>query len=183
MKNWFLWLISICVCLMASNGFALTITDPGVVGTIEAGTQNASLDNEIDWAQYLLDLGVGATATADGNDPLDGVSENYETTSPTDYSGTLTGGIRINESTPTDLDIYEYVLGKYDGQNAGYVLFYMPVFGGDTIPELSHSIWGDEGQYQLSHTTVYNRIPEPSLLVLLGFSLLGLAGTKRKLKK
>ena len=101
-----------CVCLMATSGFALTINDPGVVGSIEAGTQDASVDNVTEWANYLLGLvGLGTTATADGNTPLDGSTENYANSNTTDYSGTLTDGLRINGSTP-DVSGYDWVLGK-----------------------------------------------------------------------
>jgi hypothetical protein len=103
-------------CLLNSNAFALALNDPGVVGTIEAGTQNSSVPNEIQWGQYLLDLGASATVTADGNTPLDGATENYET-STTDYSGTLTGGTQVGGGV-LDPSGYDYVLAKYNGQNA-----------------------------------------------------------------
>ena len=162
----------------SSSGFALTINDPGVVGIIDAGTQNSSVDNEIDWANYLLSLGANATTFHDGNIPPDGVTEYYETSS-TDYNGTLTGGLQIGGATP-NVSGYDWVLGKYDGQNAGYVLFYMP---GSSIPEFSYSIWGDNvGQYQLSHVTVFGStpVPEPGTIVLMGLGLVGLAGMGRK---
>ena len=184
MKKSFLLLFAAttCVCLMAASGFALTINDPGVVGTIDSGTQNASVDNVTEWANFLLGLGANETVTADGNTPLDGVTEDYATSS-TDYSDTLTGGLRINGATP-DVSGYEWVLGKYDGKNAGYVLFNMADYGGSSIPEFSYSIWGDNPeQYQLSNVTVFGRVPEPSSMLLLGFGLIGLAGFRRKFKK
>ena len=173
-----------CVCLMATSGFALTINDPGVVGIIDSGTQNASVDNVTDWANYLLGLAINTSVTADGNSPTNGATEDYETGN-NDYSGTLTGGLRIDGATP-DVSGYEWVLGKYDQQNAGYVLFYMPDFGGSSIPEYSYSIWGDNAeQYQLSHATVFGGtpVPEPATMLLLGSGLIGLAGIRRKLKK
>lgn len=171
------------VCLMATSGFALSLTDPGVVGSIEAGTQSGDVENVTEWANHLLDLGASQTETADGNIPLDGDTENYATSS-TDYNGDLSGGTRIDGATPTGLDAFEWVVGKYDGQNAGYVLFNMSDFGGDTIPEFSFDIWGTHaGQYQLSNITGYGgttTVPEPASTLLLGLGLAGVAFFGRK---
>ncbi len=178
-------LSAVFVCLMATNGFALTITDAGVVGTIDAGTQSSNVANEIDWAQFLLDL-VGvftttAATTADGNNPVDGTTEIY-VLGATDYSATLSGGTQVTPGIGTDLSAYGYVLGKYDGQNAGYILFNMADWGSNSIPEFSATIWGTGDKYQLSHATGFNRdvppggvIPEPGTVLLFGTGLAGLS--------
>ena len=176
----------LCVMLLAfgAQAFALTINDSGVVGTIEAGTQSSDVANEIDWANYLLSLPVSSTLViADGNTPTDNVTENYLTSS-TDYNAILTGGTQIQGATP-NVSGYEYVLGKYDGQNAGYVLFNMSVFGGSSIPQFSHTIWTDNTEkYELSHATGFSvtSVPDASVMLLLGSSFLVLAvfGKKRK---
>ena len=170
------------VCLMSTSGLALTINDTGVVGIIENPfNQNAEVDNVTEWANYLLGLVAPDSGFADADG--DG-SDEYYMTGPTEYSGTLTDGLRIDGATPTDLDMYEYVLGKYDGQNAGWVLFNMAAYGGDSIPEFSDDLWTNragEG-YQLSNVTVFGAapVPEPGTIVLMGLGLVGLAGMGRK---
>ena len=100
---------------LGSTGFALTINDPGVVGTVEPATQNASVPNKREWANYLLSLGASATVTVDGNTPLDGSTENYKT-STTDYNAVVTGGTQDNSGN-LNVSAYTYVMAKYDGQN------------------------------------------------------------------
>ena len=126
---------------MATTAMALTINDSGVVGTIDAENQNASLTNVTDWANHLLGMSINAIETTDGNSPTDGVEENYQTSNTYDYDGTVSGGIRIDGSTPPDVSSYEWVVAKYNGQNAGYVMF--NVNDATTIPEYSYSIWGN----------------------------------------
>ena len=168
---------------MATTAMALTINDSGVVGTIDAENQNASLTNVTDWANHLLGMDDNASKTIDGNSSPDGVTEIYQT-SNTNYDGTVSGGIRINESTP-DVSSYEWVVAKYNGQNAGYVMF--NVNDATTIPEYSYSIWGnDEEQYQLSNITGYGTsdsdLPVPdsgATVALMGIALAGLGFLKR----
>ena len=173
--------------VMGAN--ALSINDTGVVGTIEAGTQNAgqASGNETEWANYLLGLGDSVTTTVDGNTPVDGTTENYATSS-TDYNGTLTGaGTRINSATP-DVSSYTWVLAKYDGQNAGYVLFYMPDYG-TSVPEYPANLWTTTAdQYQLSHVTAWGgggtTVPDAgATLALMGLALMGLEGVRRKVRR
>lgn len=175
------------VCLGANRAFAvLTLSDAGVVGTIDSGTQSHSVPMETQWANYLLGLAANASVTADGNSPADGVTEKYATSS-TDYNAVLTGGTRIDGATP-NVSGFEWVLGKYDGKSAGLVLFYMPTWGGTTIPEFSYSIWGNNAeQYQLSHITGYGdrQVPEPSslALVMVGAVMVAGAARARRLRK
>lgn len=174
-------------CLMGQGASAmpLTIDDSGVAGIIEAGTENSSVDNEVAWANYLLSLGASTTTTYDAN--MDGHNESYET-GIHDYNGTLSGGVQIDGGI-NDVSAYEWVLAKYDGQNAGYVLFNVADYG-NTIPLTSENLWySNEAQgegYGLSHFTGFgskppNGVPDAgSTLGLLGLAILGIGFVRRK---
>jgi hypothetical protein len=174
--------------LFNNQAYALTIDDAGVVGSVDAGTQSADVGNVTDWANYLLSLGTSTSVTTDGNNPLDGVNETYET-GINDYSGTLTGGTRINGSQP-NINGFEWVMAKYDGQNAGYVLFNVADYlaaaaaGTNSVPEFSYTIWGtNEGQYQLSNITGFGGTPvdAPMTLLIMSLGLFGVGlGTWKK---
>ena len=180
----------LAACVLSSGASALVITDPGVVGTIWTGTASADETNVTLFGQYLLDLGASAGPVA-GDANTDGTDETY-TTSSVDYNGTLTlaDATRINSATP-DITGFEWVIGKYDGQNAGFVMFNVADFlaanvGATTIPEFSYSIWGDKaGQYQLSNITGFggngNGVPEPGVLGLLGIGMLGIVLGRRRM--
>jgi hypothetical protein len=178
-------MVKTCTTLLAGFLFSsqavavLTIEDAGVVGTIEGGPQAANVATVTPWAQFLLDQDNGY------DDTVSGIHYTTRTTPP-EYDGTLTGGTRIDGSK-INITGFEWVLGKYDGQNAGYVLFNVSDWGGATIPEYSYSIWGNNAeQYQLSNITGWGGtpVPEPSTLLLLGVGIagVGFASCKKKSK-
>ena len=180
--------------LLGGQVQALTINDTGVVGAIDhcdnetlitanTGCVNANDDTTLALGNYLLGLGADATdvvANANGDDLV----EIYWTSS-TDYNGTLTDATRVNGSL-TGWTGFEYVMAKYDGQKAGFVMFnvadYLAAYG-DSLPEFSYSIWGNNAeQYQLSNWTGFNAtsVPEPGTAMLLGLGLISLVGMRKK---
>lgn len=184
-------IISLAVLFASIHAHAITINDTGVVGIfIQNGSENANVDNVTNWANYLLSLGADTSDTFDANG--DGTTEDYQTSS-VDYNGFVSDGIRTNGAT-ADVSSYEWVVGKYDGLNAGYVMFnvsdYLGTYSGSTIPEYSFSIWGEnDSQYQLSNITGYGTNPSPTptptpdsgaTIALMGIALAGLGFLKRR---
>ena len=172
---------------LTSSAFALTINDPGVVGAygIDSGF-NSSVANEILVGQHLLDMAAGTT------DPNGcSLSGPCYQTSNTEYSGTLTGGIQSPDLGLGDHAYqvpagYNYVLAKYDGPNAGYVLFYT---GGaaTTLSQYSYSIWSngvDQNDYLISHFTAFNAVPDGgSTATLLGGALMAFGVVARRFRR
>jgi hypothetical protein len=92
-----------------------------------------------------------------------------------DYSGTidLSGNTLVDTSGNTTVPAgWNFVIAKYDGQNAGYVVFYL---GGAsaTIPTTPDNFWTTKGQYGISGWIGFDAVPEPTT-VLAGGGALGL---------
>ena len=178
----------VLVGFVSMPSWAILIDDAGVVGTIWTNNQNSSTSNEIDWANYLLGMVASDTDTADGNNPLDGFTEDYATSS-TDYNGTIIDAFQDTSTSLTGWTSYEFVLGKYDGKDAGYILFNVAdylVASGSSLPGFSDPIWTNVAGngYALSHWTGFNgtTVPEPGIVALLAIGLLGMVVTRRKMK-
>lgn len=171
------------IVLLASAAYAtpLTLNSTGVVGTLEGA---AGGPEELKWAQHLLDMLKSTT------DNVFAPGTGYATSS-TEYYDVLTYGGKDESGTGIFGGGYEYLFAKYDGKNAGYVLFHMPTWyaatGSYNVPDFPYSIWGgaNEEKYRISHYTVFNGTTVPdggSVSMLLGAALLGLAGMRRLLK-
>jgi hypothetical protein len=169
------------VLAFALQAQALTINDPGVVGTVDGIPGDNSGTEALGFAQYLLNLGANVV------DHL-GPDGHIYSTSSTDYNNTLVlvDKIDVKDGSPVPLVPagYKYALAKYDGQNAGFVLFYLPRFG-NALPEFSYSIWGkNDQQYRITNFTYFNSVPDGgSAAVLLGSALLGLGLLRRQFGK
>ncbi|MEY2429381.1 MAG: hypothetical protein QOJ40_2266 [Verrucomicrobiota bacterium] len=162
----------------------LGLNDPGIVGISFGVTSlgQGNLEYETGIAQHLLDMPANTTEPSSG--PMQ-----YQTSS-TEYSGTLTGGVETDLGGGGAVHVaagHAYAIAKYDGQNAGYILFYL---GGQDayLPEFSYTIWGtDAGQYQISNFSVFNAVspvPEPPTMIAGALLLLPFgASTIRVLRK
>jgi hypothetical protein len=195
------WLVVLGCALLSAPAYALSLTSPGVVGAIDTGTQSSNPTNEAAWASYLLFLGANADVTTDAPGsapapvcatcPNDSSSdtERYRTSS-TDYAfEVLSGGVQTQTSGGANIDLSgstaKYVLAKYDGQNAGYVLFAVAGLAGGSLPGLSDSLWTNiQGNgYAISHYTLFGNgtnVPDGgTTLTLLGLALAGLGAIRR----
>jgi hypothetical protein len=177
------WTAAIAVTFLAAPVYSLTINDAGVVGAASGETGgNANETTATAIANHLLAMG----ASESDPDPcsLSGTTTCYKTSS-TDYNGTLdvADATKVDGGS-NDVSGFTWVLAKYDGDNAGFVLFYVPDLGGTTIPLTSSSIWLNvAGQgYQLSNFVGWNgtNVPDGGMtLLLLGAALGGLGAARR----
>lgn len=180
----------------ASNAWAapLDYTTSGVVGTIDGNDSLGKEAAELVAAQALLDMLMGAASpllceslAPDGNGDLC-----YKTNTAIDYSGTIDSfGTKVESPSGPGLIVsseYEYAIAKYDGQNAGYILFYLPDFG-YTLPNEPFNFWsaGPGQEWAISHFTPFNgtrditEVPDGgATLGLLGLGLMGLGYVRRR---
>lgn len=155
----------------------LTLNSPGVVGTLDGKLANNSVDNQIVAAQHLLDMGANTV------DPLNAALGLYYRTSSTEYSGVLTGGTPIVGDVTAESG-WEFAFVKYDGKQAGYVLFYLGGAAANTlIPNFPADLWTTEtDQFQISGVTYFNQVSVPeggSTAILLGLGFLGIGLLRR----
>ena len=114
----------------------MTMTDNHIVGTISGGPLGSEA-LEMIAAQALLDLAMNATATIDG--------DTYASNTIIDFSGTLTDFFKPGGDPQSDelrtVSGYDYVMAKYDGPNAGYVLFALGDHDSLLIPQYPYDLW------------------------------------------
>jgi hypothetical protein len=167
---------------------ALTYGDTNYVGLINPA-HPASASEEVSAINGLIQMLAGApnqecpgpsTQDCDRTGSTLVPAGGFDTAS-LDDAGKLDGGATsVNLGT----DSFQYILGKYNGPNAGALIWYFA----DGISGLVE-LQGFLGQYALSHISWYNltegggdddEIPEPGSLALLGLGLLAAAGARRK---
>ncbi len=184
------WMAAIAITLLTAPAYALSLTDPGVVGAAagESTPSGAQFGDPLEMlavAQHLLNMGANETELTGCS--LSGSTSCYKT-GPVDYNATLVGGTHVSNlgGAAQNVAAYEWVLAKYDGPNAGYVLFHIPTFG-STIPGLSNPLWTNPGGngYGISSYMAWGSTRAPdsgATLSLLGLALAGL-GTFRRFVK
>jgi hypothetical protein len=191
MKSSFFKLASVATLtavLSLSNAFGLTISSPNVVGIYDGKMTDASIATEILAAQKLLDM---AKDTTFGSFNASSNLYLYQT-SNTEYAATLTSTNAVQSAT-TAVSDFDWGFAKYNGPNAGYVLFYLGGADASTIiPNYPAPIWTtNPSKYALSHVTLFNKtvptdIPVPQVpesgatVALLGAVLAGLACLRRR---
>jgi hypothetical protein len=163
----------------SSNAHALSISDPNVVGTVEDAVPFGDAERLL-YTNTLLGLDAPAgpvTIPAVGGETYTKVQDLG--------SGSVTSTGSLSGTGSTTVSGYEYVLVKYDGPNAGAVLFYL---GGASfvLPSTSDQLFpnGSCGaNCGISGWTAYNPMSVPdggSTVTLLGSVLLGLGMLRRR---
>jgi len=135
--------------------------------------------------QHILDLAANVNQTnfADGTANNQNVAylRDYST-SDENYDGTYVGlGDHVDQATIIGNNFkvgagWEYVLAKYDGTNAGFILFYLG--GADaTIPQFPYPFWTDNRtQYGITSWVTFNRVPDGgSTVLMLGGAIVAIA--------
>jgi hypothetical protein len=188
----------------------ITLSTEGVVGIKTAFQGDGGEDDtaRLGYAQTILGLLQGGTAGAvlDPSENGHGHSIEYEANPAFNYAGTILGADPIQESFNYSGDQivipagYAYVLIKYNGQNAGYVLY---ATGGEAalLPKFPQSIWvgkndPEKEQYGISGWTGYygtltpnpstGQVPEPAsvaIWTLLSLCCGGFASKMRRRQK
>jgi hypothetical protein len=181
------WMAALALTLLTAPAYALSLTDPGVVGVANASVAPQAFGapaTMVTVAQQLLDM---AANTADPIGCAIATQGGFcYKTGATEYSATLTNTYTKVENLNGALQNvggYEWVLAKYDGPNAGYVLFYIPTFG-NIIPGLSAPIWTNRSGngYGISGYMAWGPTPVPdsgASLSLLALALAGIGAFRR----
>ncbi len=153
----------------------LTLNSPNIVGIAAGTTGNGqgSWTYEQQVAQALLDMTKNQTAT-----PTIGNAATLLTTSSTEYSGTVIGNNISQGGAGQPIGSgWDYVIAKYGGKDAGYVLFYLDGQAAD-LPQYPSDFWTTSDQYGISGWTAFDvtppAVPEPTTVIAGALLLLPL---------
>jgi hypothetical protein len=152
----------------------LTSSSPNIVG-IAYGVTGSGQGNDafkFDVAQILLDMGANATLTQ----PVGSTSTLFNTFA-TDYNGTVVTASSASGGAGDSVGSgWDFVIAKYDGQNAGYILFYL---GGEAanLPQYPANFWtSNTEKFGISGWTAFDAtgieiippttaVPEPATVI------------------
>lgn len=178
--------IGLLACPFKSAAVPLTIGDGTYVGSITDGIPPSG---ELQYINYLITLAAGTGNTqipAGTGEIYNRVGSSLNIAFPTAVSlNTIKeeDGTTPNFDNVIDATGYLYVLGKYDAEQAGSLVWYLgPNFVGEvTLPET----FNGKG---LSHISLYNYSPTGvpdggATLALLGIGLVGLDHLRRRFMK
>lgn len=162
----------------------LTSSSPNLVGIAYGvtGSGQGSDPFKFEVAQDLLNLGANQDVTMS----VSSTSTEFITFG-TDYNGTvITSSSASGGAGDAVGSGWDYVIAKYDGPNAGYIMFYL---GGEAaiLPQYPANFWTEKPeQYGISGWTAFNAtvVPEPSTVVAGALLLIPLGvQTFRRLRK
>ena len=192
-----------CVVPSLAQAGPITLNDPGIVGAVEGKITASNPTKEEILAEFLLAMAINSTIKiSDATPPANLPHGCSDALKPCEYK---TGD---NVYGPADLTYVDkndggtaniklehqgnvYIMAKYDGQNAGYILFYLPDWNDNpantdnVIPKFPGDIFGN--QYAISNYVVFSgpkNVPDGGMTIsLLGMAMAGMGLIARRMKK
>jgi hypothetical protein len=165
------------VCASSPRAYAISLSDPGVLGIIVDAIPFGDAD-VVKFVNIFLDLAPSTGPVVIG-------TETYTRNSTADPGSGQVASVGTSGTSTTTAAGYEYIAAKYDGMNGGAVIYYA---GGASLalPKDSQGLWQNvQNQgYGLSGWKAFNAVNVPdggSTVAFLGFAVLGLGALRRRL--